>query len=62
MSKDKSKVRHDFINNGLRIEVLHNLIIESLENNSEINLEYLEDLEGFLENQIKLSKEIKELF
>lgn len=62
MTKDKSKIRHDFINNGLRLELLHNMIIESLEKKTEINPEYLDDLENFLKEQVELTKEIKEFF
>ena len=58
---DKSKVRHDFINNGLRIEVLNRLITDSLEKKENLNSEYLEDLDKALKAQISLVLALKEL-
>ena len=54
--KVDSKVRHDFINNCLRIEVLNKLIVEALEKNTSWEDEYNEDLKEFLE----LHKELLE--
>lgn len=54
-----SKTRHDFINNGLRIEVLNKLIIDSLEGNKGVPQELITDLTSFLEQQIMLSKKFE---
>ena len=47
-------VRHDFINNSLRIENLNKLICEELEKNEQPLLEYVEDLKKFLADHIKM--------
>lgn len=41
------KLRHDFINNSLRIEILNQLIIDQIEKNEELDLQYLNDLRKF---------------
>lgn len=45
---DIKKLRHDFINNSLRIEVLTKLIADQLQNEETVDQQYLEDLESFL--------------
>lgn len=57
----QDKVRHDFINNGIRIEVLNQLITGALEEQKKINSEHINDLERFLKEQVKLLKQLKEL-
>lgn len=54
-----NKTRHDFINNGLRIEVLNKLITEAIESDEDINKEYLDDLHQFLEDHIEMIHLIK---
>lgn len=58
---DPSKVKHDFINNGLRIEILNKLISEALEQKAEIQENYLNDLSQFLKKHIELLKEIEKI-
>ncbi len=58
---DPSKVKHDFINNGLRIEILNKLISEALEQKTEIQENYLNDLSQFLKKHIELLKEIEKI-
>jgi hypothetical protein len=55
-----NKIRHDFINNGLRIEVLNKLITEAVEAEELIDREYLKDLEQFLMDHLELLKKIKQ--
>jgi len=47
-------VRHDFINNSLRIETLNKLICEELEKNEQPLKEYVEDLKIFLADHITM--------
>lgn len=47
-----SQLKHDFINNGLRIEVLNKLISESLEKSEQPPKEQVDDLLSFLEQHI----------
>lgn len=54
-----SKLRHDFINNGLRIEVLIRMINEDLEIKDNINNEYIADLHNFLNLHLELIEQIK---
>jgi len=54
-----SKARHDFINNAIRIEVLNNLITESLDKDDKINDEYLNDLSKFLDLHKQLLEKFK---
>jgi hypothetical protein len=56
----ENNIRHDFINNGLRIEVLNKLITEAIESNQKVNPEYLEDLHRFLQDHVELINQIKE--
>ncbi|MCT4641382.1 MAG: hypothetical protein N4A33_03725 [Bacteriovoracaceae bacterium] len=55
------ELKHDFINNSLRIEILCKLIIESLRQDKELENEYIDDLENFLNNHISLLKHLKRL-
>ena len=48
------EVRHDFINNALRIETLNKLICEKLEKNEQPLTEYVEDLKKFLTDHIQM--------
>jgi len=54
------KLRHDFINNSLRLEVISKLISEDLNLNKTPNLQQINDLEEFLQKEINLIKEIKQ--
>jgi hypothetical protein len=45
---EQSQLRHDFINNGLRIEVLNKIISEKLEQSELIESEFTFDLKKFL--------------
>ena len=47
-------VRHDFINNSLRIETLNKMICEELEKDQQPLEEYVEDLKKFLADHIEL--------
>lgn len=58
---DKDKVQHDFINNGLRLDILNKLLTEQLEKNSALDLEYLNDLEIFLNVHLDLVKKLKKV-
>lgn len=42
------QLKHDFINNSLRLEVLAKLISEQLHENEPVNEQYIQDLEKFL--------------
>lgn len=48
-----SKLSHDFINNSLRIEVINRSLCDSLEENTELNTEFIQDLKTFLEKHIE---------
>lgn len=53
-----SSLRHEFLNNCLRIEVLNRLIGEKLERNEEPDEEHKSDLKKFLEIQLLYLKEL----
>jgi hypothetical protein len=55
---ETSKLKHDFINNGLRIEVVNRLISEALEKNDEIDPNLVIDLDKFLLLQLKYTKQL----
>ena len=59
MEKIDPQIRHDFINNSLRLEVLSKLICEDLNKNVSPNVTYLNDLESFLKKSLNLLDEIK---
>lgn len=59
--KDLSpQLKHDFINNSLRLEVLSKLICEDLNKNSIPLNQYLEDFDKFLTIEKTLLKELKD--
>jgi hypothetical protein len=59
MEKIDPQIRHDFINNSLRLEVLSKLICEDLNKNDPPNATHLNDLEEFLKKSLNLIVEIK---
>lgn len=60
MSHVNSQLRHDFINNSLRLEVLSKMICQDLEKESIPNKQYIEDMEKFLNIELNLLNELKE--
>jgi hypothetical protein len=60
MSQVNSQLRHDFINNSLRLEVLSKMICQDLEKESIPNRQYIEDMEKFLNIELNLLNELKE--
>ena len=60
MENIPSKIRHDFINNALRIEVLNTLICEALDQKAKLPKEEVSDLINFLNMHLDYLKEIKE--
>ncbi len=44
--------RHDFINNTLRLEILGKLVIESLEDKTEVDAQTLQDYLQFTKDQV----------
>ncbi len=59
MKEINANLKHDFINNSLRIEVISRLVCESLNKNEKLNDQHINDLEDFLQKEINLLKEIK---
>lgn len=55
---EKNKVKHDFINNSIRLEVLNKLICECLENNENPEQEHTGDLKKFLEEHLILLEKL----
>ncbi|MBG60838.1 MAG: hypothetical protein CMJ16_10300 [Peredibacter sp.] len=53
----KAKLKHDFTNNCLRLEILHKIILESLDKGEGIK-EQLADYGEFLDYQKELIKNI----
>lgn len=53
---DDDKLKHDFINNCIRIEVLQKLINESIDSKSAPDPKYLQDLTTFYREQIEFIK------
>lgn len=62
MSKIDPQLRHDFINNSLRLEVLSKLICKDLEQDSKPNEQYTQDFEKFLNLELNLLKELNDHF
>lgn len=62
MSKIDPQLRHDFINNSLRLEVLSKLICKDLEQDNKPNDQYVGDFEKFLNVELNLLKELKGSF
>jgi hypothetical protein len=61
MKELSPQLKHDFINNSLRIEVLSKIICEDLNTNKNPNPVQLNDMEEFLLKEINLLKEIKDI-
>lgn len=54
------KLRHDFLNNCLRIEVLNRLLSETIEKNLNPQKEHMEDLYSFLNDHVVYLDRINE--
>ena len=54
----EQKLKHDFTNNGIRIEVLNRLIVESLESSNPLEQEHLNDLRDFLKLHLELLEQL----
>jgi hypothetical protein len=61
MKELSPQLKHDFINNSLRIEVLSKIICEDLNANKNPNPVQLNDMEEFLLKEINLLKDIKDI-
>jgi len=59
MEKVNADLKHDFINNSLRLEVLMRLVCEDLNKKTTPQKQFLDDLEDFLKAELNLLKEIK---
>ena len=59
MEKVNADLKHDFINNSLRLEVLMRLVCEDLNRKTTPQKQCLDDLEDFLKAELNLLKEIK---
>jgi len=55
------ELKHDFINNGLRIEILNQIISESLSSSQKPDPNQISDLKIFLEEHLKLLKQLQPL-
>ncbi|MBD67105.1 MAG: hypothetical protein CME62_18030 [Halobacteriovoraceae bacterium] len=55
----ENSLKHDFINNCLRLEVLHNLMCESVNQNHQIKEELLLDCEKYLNLQLEFIHKMK---
>lgn len=55
---NQDKLKHDFINNSIRIEILQKLINESLDENKSINEQYKIDLAKFYLEQVKYLEDL----
>ena len=60
MIKVDPQLRHDFINNSLRLEVISKLICKDIEQNMKPQDQFLEDFEKFLNVELTLLKELKD--
>lgn len=60
MNADFQQVKHDFINNSLRLEVLCRIIGEQLQNNSALDNQQLDDLQKYLGEMQELVKIVQE--
>lgn len=60
MSKLNAELKHDFINNSLRLEVLSKIVCEDLSQNKTPQKQHIDDLEDFLNVGLNLLKEIKD--
>jgi len=55
---NQAQIKHDFINNCIRIEVIQKLLGQSLDENKEIDEKHRSDLIDFLKIQIELTKNL----
>jgi hypothetical protein len=60
MSEIDSQLRHDFINNSLRLEVLMKMISKDLQSNQMPNQQYIEDLDKFLNAELNMLKDLRQ--
>lgn len=56
---DSKQIRHDFINNSLRLEVINQIIGEALSQNKSIERKQFDDLEKFTLEQVQLIEKVK---
>lgn len=55
---NQDKLKHDFINNSIRIEILQKLINESLDEKKPINEQYKLDLSKFYLEQVEYLRDL----
>lgn len=60
MINDLQQLKHDFINNSLRLEILSRIIAEQLQQDKAIDVGQLNDLEKFLIEMQSLVKVLKQ--
>jgi len=60
MANLNADLKHDFINNSLRLEVLFKLVCEDLNKDIKPQKQHIKDLEDFLNVGINLLTEIKD--
>ena len=60
MANFNADLKHDFINNSLRLEVLSKLVCEDLNKDITPQKQHMDDLEDFLNVGINLLIEIKD--
>ena len=60
MINDLQQLKHDFVNNSLRLEILSRIIAEQLQQDSAIDAGQLNDLEKFLIEMQSLVKVLKQ--
>ena len=56
---DSSKLKHDFINNGLRLELINKLISEAIDSKNTVEEEMVDDFIIFLNDHIEMMKKLK---
>ena len=57
----KNAIRHELVNNMIRIDILNKLLIENIDKNQSINTEYQHDLLEALTEQIEIVKALKQI-
>lgn len=62
MKADQQQVKHDFINNSLRLEILCRIVGEQLQDNRPIDIQQLKDLERYLGEMQELVKIVKDTY
>lgn len=62
MSSVDTQLRHDFINNSIRIDVLIKLICKELEQDTAPKRQYIEDLEKFLNIELNMLNDLRSQF